>query len=210
MSNELDDRRGLLFTINGDQEPVYQVMSSAWAQSPNKCSIQDLPLEVQAQITALKANGKPGAFVELVQGDVGVYVIVESNITRLPEAASEDVTLVDPNAQPPGTRVLAPYDIIICTKEGDNYDATHTTQEDDCYVVNCQSWGRFFLPQVQEPEYVTTTKRFLLLLESLHGRNYLSMCPDPVSEVLPPDFGPAVSAIVPINCYVLNLSSFKS
>jgi len=212
MSNVIDDRRGLIFTINGELDPVYQVESSTWAQPSNRCSIAELPAEIQARIASLKETSQPGAFVKLVQGEVGVYVLVETNIKRMPEAAAEEETILDPSAQPSGTRALAPYDIVVCSKQG----AVHgengeiiDTQEGDCYVLNCQSWGRFFLPPLQEPAFVTTTKSFLLLLEQLHDKNFLSMCPDPAGEALPPDFGPTLPAFAPINCYVLNLSSFQ-
>lgn len=212
MSNMLDDRRGLLFTINGEPAPLYQVESTAWAQPANRWTEEELPPEVRARIASLRQTGQPGAFVQLVQGEVGVYVILEENIKRLPEAAAEEETAIDPSWQSESGRALSPYDIILCTRGGPINPAsgqTPETQAGDCYVLKCQSWGQFFLPSAQEPEDVTTTKRVLLLLDKLHSRNFLSMCPDPESEVLPPDFGEPIPAFMPINCYVLNLSRFK-
>lgn len=212
MSNVIDDRRGLIFTINSESDPVYQVESSAWAQAGNRWTEEEMPPEIRAKIASLRETGQPGAFVQLVQGEVGVYVILETNIKRLPEAAADEQTVVDPSSQPEGARALAPYDIIICAKEGTVHAGngeTFETQVGDCYVLKCQSWGRFYLPPAQEPDFITTTKSFLRLLDRLHGKNFLSMCPDPESEALPPDFGDAFPAIVAINCYVLNLSRFK-
>ena len=211
MSNVIDDRRGLIFTINGEPHPVYQVESSAWAHTENMWAVQDMPQAIRDQIQYLRQSGSPGAFVQLVQGEVGVYVIMEPNIGRLPAPASDDGFVADPS-ETSGTRTLAPYDIVICAKsgvvQGENGE-TIQTQEGDCYVLKCQSWGQFFLPPLQEPAFVTTTKNFLLLLEQLHSKNFLSMWPDPDVERLPSDFGTATPAIMPINCYVLNLSNFK-
>ncbi len=85
---------------------------------------------------------------------------------------------------------------------------TFETQEGDWYVIKCQSWGRFSLNKAIRPGFVETTKEFLLLLSNLHSKDFLSMSPDPTSEVLPPDFGQAMDVPLGINCYVLNLSRF--
>lgn len=214
MSNKLqylDDRRGFLFTINRDSNPVYQVESASWAHAENRWSAIDLPPEILAKVAELKASGKPGAFVQFLQGEDGVYVICEKNIKNLPEAADDDLVYAL-RGQMASARALSPYDIVICAKggtiRGQNGEAFET-QEDDYYVVRCQSWGRFALNQLMQPGFVETTKEFLLLLDNLHGKNFLSMSPDKTSETLPPDFGEPSDVPVGINCYVLNLSRFK-
>jgi hypothetical protein len=206
-----DDRRGLLFTINRDSNPVYQVESASWAHAENRWSANELPPEILAKVAYLKESGKPGAFVQFLQGEDGVYVICEKNIKNLPDAAADELVNV-PRAQAVSARALAPYDIIICAKGGPIHGQngeTFETQEDDYYVLRCQSWGRFVLSEPKQPDFVGTTKEFLLLLDNLHGKNFLSMSPDPTHETLPPDFGEPTDASFGIACYVLNLARFK-
>jgi hypothetical protein len=213
MSSQLpyfNDRRGFLFTINRDSNPVFQVESASWAQAENRWSANDLPPEILAKVAHLKESGKPGAFVQFLQGEVGVYVICEKNIKNLPEAADDD--LVDASRGLAGSaRELEPYDIIICAKGGavrGQNGETSETQEDDYYVLRCQSWGGFVLSQAKQPDFVATTKEFLHLLDNLHGKNFLAMSPDKPSEIYP---GPAEPSDVAIGiaCYVLNLARFK-
>ena len=214
MSNEIpyiNDRRGILFTINSDSNPVYQVESKSWAHEVNRWTQDDIPQEIRDKVADLKETGKPGAFVRFLQGEVGVYVIYEKNIKNLPEAADEDL-LIEPRAQPGSERELAPYDIVICTKDGTIHTEdgeTVATREGDYYIIRCQTWGRFVLNPPMRPSFVETTKEFLLLLDDLHGRNFLSMSPDITGEVLPGDIGDPVSVADGVNCYVLNLARFK-
>lgn len=206
-----DDRRGLLFTINRDSAPVYQVESASWAHAENRRSASDLPPEILAKVASLKESGKPGAFVQFLQGEVGVYVICEKNIKNLPEAADDDLVYA-PSGQAGSSREISPYDIIICAKGGEvrgQNGEMSETQEDDYYVLQCQKWGRYALSQSKQPDFVGTTKEFLLLLDNLHGKNFLSMSPDPIHETLPPDFGEPTEVSFGIACYVLNLSRFK-
>ena len=213
MSNQtpyFDDRRGFLFTINRDSNPVYQVESASWAQAENRWSANDLPPEILAKVADLKESGKPGAFVQFLQGEVGVYVICEKNIKNLPEAADDDIVNA-PRGQAGSARELAPYDIIICAKGGairGRNGETSETQEDDYYVLKCQSWGRFVLSQAKQPAFVDTTKEFLHLLDNLHGKNFLAMSPDKPSEHIPGLTEPS-EAVIGIACYVLNLAHFK-
>ncbi|MDI1480397.1 hypothetical protein [Polyangium sp. y55x31] len=207
----IDDKRGLLFTINGESNPVYQVESKSWAQPDNRWSEKDIPQAIRDKIARLEASGKPGAFVRFLQGEDGVYVICEKNIKNLPESADEDVVL-DPLQFCGDGRTLSTYDLIIHAKggkvEGDNGEAFET-KEGEYYVIRCQSWSRVVLDQPMRPHFVETTKEFLRLLEDLHGKNYLSMSPDKPEEVLPPDIAAPTYAIEAINCYVLNLSRFR-
>ncbi|MGK4000827.1 hypothetical protein [Sorangium sp. So ce1024] len=215
MSNQIpsiDDRRGIVFTINREPNPVYQLESSAWASAENRWAERDIPPEIRDKVASLKETGKPGAFVQFLQGDVGVYVICERNIKNLPEMACDDLVVQGTRAKLGGGRGLADYDLVICAKNGtiraENGD-TFETREGDYYVVHCQSWGRFVLNPSQRPGFVETTKEVLLLLEGLHRKNFLSMSPDPTDERLPRDFAQPTAVPVGINCYVLNLSRFK-
>lgn len=215
MSNEipyLNDRRGILFTINREPNPVYQLESSAWASAENRWDEHDIPLEIRDKVASLKETGKPGAFVHFLQGDVGVYVICERNIKNIPEMAGDDLVVEGTRAKPGSSQELADYDLVICAKDGAiraESGETFETREGDYYVVHCQSWGRFVLNPSRRPGFVETTKEVLLLLESLHRKNFLSMSPDPTDEALPRDFVKPTAATVGINCYVLNLSRFK-
>lgn len=215
MSNEipcLNDRRGLVFTIAREPNPVYQVESSAWASAENRWAEHDIPPEIRDKVASLKETGKPGAFVHYLQGDVGVYVICESNIKNLPEAACDDLVVEGTRPKLGGAQELADYDLVICAKDGairaENGE-TFETREGDYYVVHCQSWGRFVLNPSVRPRFVETTKEVLLLLESLHRKNFLSMSPDPTDEALPRNLMKPIAVTVGINCYVLNLSRFK-
>jgi len=212
MSNQtliVDDRRGLIFTIDRERENVYQVESKHWATAAHRWSHQEIPPEIHAKIAELKQNGRPGAFAQLAGGD-GVYVICEENIKPLPELAGDDF-VIGPPAESSSGRQLSPYDIVICTKGGtiraDNGD-TFETGPGEYYVIDCHAWGRFIVDQAMRPHDVEITKEILLLLEDLHGKNFLSMTPDK-SEALPPGMAPPVSADMSINCYVLNLARFK-
>lgn len=209
----IDDRRGFLLTINLEPDPVYQVESSVWAHVANRWAHEDIPPEIHDKVAHLKVTGKPGAFVRFLHSDVGVYVLYEKNIKNLPEPADDDDIVVDPGWRPESERKLSPYDIVICAKGGAvgraDSGETYETQEGDYYVIRCQSWGRLVLNPPLRPSFVETSKDFLLLLESLHRKNYLSMCPDPTIEVLPPDFGDCVPVPEGLNCYVLNLARFK-
>lgn len=214
MSNQIpfiDDRRGFIFTINRDSSPVYQMESHAWAHESNRWREEDIPPAIRDKVAHLEQTGKPGAFVSFLQGDTGIYVICEKNISNLPQPADAAST-ADPFVQPNSGRQLSPYDIVIRAKGG----AVHPqngkafeTQEGAYYVIRCQSWGRFVVDHSKRPDFVETTKEFLLLLENLHGHNFLSMSPDKPSETLPPDMVEPEEAVLGIACYVLNLSSFK-
>lgn len=209
--NGFDDRRGLLFTIDREKDPVYQVESRRWARPENRWQEAEIPAEIRARVTELKQSGQPGAFARLLPGDDGVYVLCETNIKQIPELAAEDIA-VAPAQQPAGARQLAPYDIVICAKGGavpTGSGEELATAEDEYYVIKSDAWTRFALDRAMRPAFVETTKDFLHLIEDLHGRNFLSMSPDKAGEVLPPDLEPPSPAIVAINCYVLNLSRFK-
>lgn len=208
----LNDRRGLLFTINRESSPVYQVESTSWARPENRWSSHDLPPEIFAKIAHLKESGKPGAFVQFFQGEVGVYLVCEKNIKNLPEAADDDLVYA-PREQAENARELSPYDIVISAKGGAIHGQngeTSETQEDEIYVLRYQSWGRFVLSEPKQPHFVSTTREFLLLLDNLHDKSFLSMSPDKPSEALPPpDFGTSADVDCGIACYVLNLARFK-
>lgn len=207
----IDDRRGILFTISRDSNPLYQVESSAWAREDNRWPEEDIPQEIRDKMAELEQNGKPGAFVRFLQGEVGVYVICERNIKSLPAPADDDIVL-DPFGQPSSERRLSAYDVVIRAKSGAIRDAdggTAETNEGDYYVIPCQTWGRYVLEQDKRPGHVEVTKEMLHLLDELHGHNFLSMSPDKPDEVLPPDIGEPEPAIIGITCYVLNLSRFK-
>lgn len=214
MSNEFsgfNDQRGLLFTIDREPDPVYQVESRRWARPENRWPEGEIPAEIRAKVAELKQSGLPGAFARLLPGDEGVYVLYEKNVKQLPELAAADIS-VDPARQPAGARQLAPYDIVICARAGavpTGSGEELTTADDEYYVVKCGAWTRFALEQAMRPAFVETTKDFLHLLEDLHGKNFFSMSPDRAGEALPPDLEPPSPAIVAINCYVLNLSRFK-
>jgi hypothetical protein len=207
----IDDRRGLLFTINGEATPVYQVESKSWAQPANRWSENDIPEVLRDKIVALEASGKPGAFVRFLQGEDGIYVICEKNIKSLPESADEDI-VIDPFQSSGNGRTLSTYDVVIRAKggkvQGDNGESVET-QEGDYYVIPCQSWGAVVLDQPMRPRFVEITKEMLHLLEALHGKNFLSMSPDKPEEILPPDIVVPTTAFIGITCYVLNLSRFK-
>ncbi len=118
MSNDIpciDDRRGIIFTINRDSDPVYQVESKAWAHAANRWNPNDIPQEIRDKAAYLRDTGKPGAFVPFVQREGGVYLICEKNIKNLPEPADDDASVELP--LPLGSaRVLDPYDIVICRR----------------------------------------------------------------------------------------------
>jgi len=213
MSNEsliIDDKRGLIFTIDRQREPVYQVESRHWATSAHRWDHNEIPPEIHAKVAELKESGKPGAFARFLQGEVGVYVIYEKNIKPLPELAADELAF-EPSQAPGSERTLSPYDIVICSKGGtvraDDGGGAETV-EGDYYVINCETWGRFLTNQATRPRDVETTKEVLLLLEDLNGKNFLSMTPDK-SEGLPPDMPKPLEVMDNINCYVLNLSQFK-
>lgn len=212
MSNDIvDDRRGLIFTIDRQREPVYQVESQHWARADHRWPSAEIPPEIHAKVEELKASGKPGAFARFLQGEDGVYVIYEKNIKPMPEVADQEIAFVPPPQASSG-RQLAPYDIVICAKGGtvraDNGELFETT-EDGYYVIKCQTWARFLNNQAMRPRDVETTKEVLLLLEDLNGKNYLSMSPDKTPEALPIDLFEPTDAIIGITCYVLNLARFK-
>ena len=209
-SLNVNDRRSLIFTIDRRPDPVYQVESQDWARAEHRWSHDEIPPELRAKIVELEQSGKPGAFVRFAGGDEGVYVLCEKNIKPIPELAGDDLVL-DPSAQPPGARRLSPYDVVIRaiggTISADNGDVFQTG-EGEYYVINCQAWGRFVQNRAMRPRDVETTKEVLLLLERLHGKNFLSMTPDEPAEVLPPNMPEAFEAVIVVNCYVLNLSRF--
>ncbi len=214
MSNAIlnvDDPRSLIFTIDRQREPLYQVESKHWARADHRWNHDDIPPEIHAKVAELEENGKPGAFAQFLQGQDGVYVICEKNIKQMPEVADDDLVFAPP-AQASDGRQLSPYDIVICAKGGtiqaDNGD-TYETAEGEYYVIKCNAWGRFVLNQAMRPRDVETTKEVLILLDSLHGKNFLSMSPDRTPEGLPPDMVEPTEAIVACNCYVLNLARFK-
>lgn len=210
-SNIIDDRRGLIFTINREPEPVFQVESKHWADPEHRWPSQEIPPEIHAKVAEFKQSGKPGAFARSVQGDVGVYVICEENLKPLPEPADDDVVF-EPGPQSASARQLNAYDIVICAKGGviraDNGD-TFETQPGDYYVVRCDTWGRFMDSQARRPAHVQTTKDMLHLLEDLHGKNFLSMAPDKPDEQLPPSMPQVVDPGFNLTCYVLNLARFQ-
>jgi hypothetical protein len=215
MSNEtlnVDDPRSLIFTIDRQRDPLYQVESHHWARAEHRWNHSDIPPEIHAKVAELAQNGKPGAFVRFGNGEDGVYVIYESNIKPLPEAADQDVVLTPPAPASSG-RKLCTYDIVIYAKGGavrsDNGGDAYQTSEGEFYVIPCNAWGRFVLHQAMRPRDVETTKDILILLDSLHGKNFLSMTPDKALETLPPDMVMPTEAIVACNCYVLNLARFK-
>lgn len=206
-----DDRRGLLFTINQESSPVYQLESQAWARPENRWNVEDIPQSIRDKVAKLEQTGKPGAFVRFMQGETGVYVLCEKNIGTLPERADDEIQADLPNEGGEGP-TLSPYDIVIHAKAGtipSENGETIETAEGSYYVIPCQSWGRFILEQHLRPGHVETTKEFLLLLDNLHGQNFLAMSPDKPTEVLPPDMEEPIPAIIPITCYVLNLAHFK-
>lgn len=210
-SLNVNDRRSLIFTIDRQPEPVYQVESTDWARAEHRWSQDEIPPELRAKLSELEESGKPGAFVRFLQGQEGVYVICEKNIKPIPELAGDEIVF-DPLTQPPGERRLSPYDIVICTIGGtiraDNGDVFETG-EGECYVIRYQSWGRFVQDKAMRPQDVETTKQVLLLLERLHGKDFLSMTPDPSDEHLPADMPQAIKADASVNCYVLNLARFQ-
>jgi hypothetical protein len=215
MSNEIpftNDRRGILFTINRETEPLYQLESGAWASPENRWPEGDIPPEIREKVAALRQSGKPGTFVQFLQGEVGVYVICEGNIKYLPEAADDDLVVDGPWSTGTRARGLAPYDLVICAKGGAvmaEGAARLETRDGDYYVVRCQTWSRFVAHPPVRPRFVDTTKDVLLLLENLHRKNFLSMSPDPEDEGLPANLMPPMAVPEGINCYVLNLSRFK-
>lgn len=215
MSNEIqctNDRRGILFTIDRESNPVYQLESSAWASAENRCNESDIPPEIRDKAASLQETGKPGAFAHFLQGDIGVYVIYEKNIKNIPEAADDDLVVPGTRPKLDNSRGLAAYDLVICAKNGTicaENGESFETREGDYYIVRCQSWSRFVLNPALRPGFVETTKEVLLLLEGLHRKNFLSMSPDPTDERLPPDVVTPTAVPVGINCYVLNLSRFK-
>jgi hypothetical protein len=207
----VNDRRGFLFTINLESNPVYQVESHAWARPENRWNEEDIPKAIRDKMAQLEQSGKPGAFVRFMQGETGVYLVCEKNINNLPACADDEISFEPPQEGINGP-TLAPYDIVVRTKGGmiqlQNGEAVETP-EGAYYVIPCQSWTRFVLEQSLRPGHVETTKEFLLLLDDLHGQNFLAMSPDKPTEVLPPDLSEPVPAIIPITCYVLNLAHFQ-
>jgi hypothetical protein len=213
MSDEsqiIDDPRGLIFTIERRREPVYQVESKHWASEEHRWHKDDIPSEIHAKVEELKASGKPGAFARFTRGDAGVYVIYEGNIKRFPEAADGEIVF-DPARREGSEKELSAGDLVICARGGmiyaDSGDVFHTEQ-DSYYVVKSETWGRFVSNQETRPWPVAATKDSLILLETLHGENYLSMNPDKPAE------GPREGLRAPeevgfhITCYVLNLARF--
>ncbi|HSO00064.1 MAG TPA: hypothetical protein VLS89_17345 [Candidatus Nanopelagicales bacterium] len=209
-SQGVNDPRGLIFTIDRRPEPVYQVESQSWACAEHLWRHDEIPPEILAKISELEENGQPGAFVRFLHGEDGIYVLCEKNIKALPEPAAEDAT-IDPTSAPGGGRTLSAYDIVVCAKGGtiraENGDV-YQTAEGECYVIRCGTWGRFIMDQEKRPSFVQTTKEVLLLLEDLHGKNFLSMTPDK-HEGLPSDMLEPTVANDALHCYVLNLSRFK-
>ncbi|MDI1430202.1 hypothetical protein [Polyangium sorediatum] len=206
----IDDRRGFVFTINREADPVYQVESSAWTQDAYRWSEKEIPKAIRDKVVELEQTGKPGAFVRFLQGDVGVYVICEKNIKILPELADMEIS-VDPFRENGSGRKLSPYDIVIQAKEGTVRAAngeSQTTRAGDYYVIPCQTWGRFIVEEPHRPDFVEITRKMLSLLEELHGHDFLSMSPDKPEEALPPNQAAPQPACFGITCYVLNLSRF--
>jgi hypothetical protein len=210
MDNEsrvVDDPRGLIFTIDRQREPVYQVDSKHWAHEDHRFHPDEIPPEIHEKVAELRESGRPGAFARFGDNDAGVYVIYEKNIKHFPELAADDFTL-DPQSAGAAETGLHPHDIVICAKSGmiraDNGDVFQT-EECDYYVVRSDVWGRFATNQGTRPRDVETTKEVLILLDELHGKNYLSMNPDKPTEVLPAPKDPGYN----ITCYVLNLARFK-
>jgi hypothetical protein len=215
MSNEspnVDDRRGFIFTIDRQREPVYQVDSKHWAQKAHRWSPEEMPAEIRDKAAELQESAKPGAFARFHQGAVGVYILCEKNIKPIPELAGDDFTFESPG-RPGSEKKLSPHDIVICAKggpiQGENGEVFET-EEGDYYVIQPSTWGRFTTDSATRPRDVETTKEILILLEELHGKNFLSMSPDkPFEWKAPPIMPDAIDAIYHINCYVLNLSRFK-
>lgn len=207
----INDRRGFLFTINRDVDPVYQVESSAWAQQVHRWSETDVPQPIRDKVSQLEQNGKPGAFVRFLQGEVGVYVVCEKNIKTIPEPGDEEVS-VDAFEQNGNGRQLSPYDIVIRAKGGTvrtENGETFETQEGDYYVIPCQVWGRYILEEPKRPEFVELTKQMLSFMQDLNGHNFVCMSPDKPDEALPPTMAAPEPASFGIACYVLNLPNFK-
>ncbi|CAN97294.1 hypothetical protein sce7125 [Sorangium cellulosum So ce56] len=206
----IDDKRGFIFTIDRQREPVYQLESKHWAHADHRWSESEIPPEIRAKTDELRQNGRPGTFVRSLAGESGVYLIYEKNIKPLPELADEEAVFA-PVKQQGSNRELSPYDIVLCAKGGtiiaDNGDV-YQTREGDYYVIKCSTWGRFVTNQAARPRDVETTKEVLLLLEDLNGKNFLSMTPDK-SEALPSTMPKPAQAMSQINCYVLNLARFK-
>lgn len=202
-----NDRRGLIFTIEGNRNTVYQVRSCEWARDEHRWHTDDIPPEILAKVDELGRNKKPGAFARFGQEDRGVYVIDERNISTEPAKADDDVVF-DPYAPAGRERTLSACDIVIRAKGGQieaENGEIYDTEDGQYYVVKSDTWGRF-VPRrdVLLPE-VNTTVDFLGLLDRLNGKNYLSMTPDdPPRAALPQETEP----IVHINCYVLNLARF--
>jgi hypothetical protein len=205
----IDDKRGLIFTIDRDRSTVYQVESGAWARAANRWAAEDLPEQIRRKVAELGENGKPGAFVQFLQGEVGVYVICEKNIRTLPDAADDDLVDLDP--PPAGARTLSAYDIVISAKDGKvaSEGGVVETREGDIFVIGCRDWSRVVLEEGDRPSFVETTKEMLHLLDDLNGRNFLSMSPEKPDESLPGDLAPPRAATDGINCYVLNLARFQ-
>lgn len=198
----IDDPRGFVFTINQEKAPVYQVDSTQWARSEHRRPAAEIPPEIRAKVAELRDSGEPGAFARFGETELGVYVLCEPNIKNLPEPAAEDAVIGHSPEGPP----LSPHDIVIYAKagaiQGEDGNVYHTG-EGEYYVVKGEEWSRF-APAALPPD-VGTTKEVLLLLDRLHGKNFLSMSPDKPEELLCDPTDPGFN----ITCYVLNLSRFK-
>lgn len=206
----VDDKRGLIFTLNREPNPVYQVESGVWGKPDNRWEAAEIPQEIRDKVADLWESGKPGAFVQFLQGEEGIYVICEKNIKTLPDTAAADLGLSPPAPSGSG-RALSAYDIVICSKGGAVQTTTgeaFETQEGDYYVISARDWSRVVLDEADRPKFVETTKEMLHLLDALNGQNFLTMKPDPNEGALR-DLDASSSACVGINCYVLNLARFK-
>ncbi|AKT39992.1 hypothetical protein [Chondromyces crocatus] len=209
-SLNVDDPRSFIFTIDGSPEPLYQVESRQWARPEYRWAASEIPAEIRTKVAELESNGKPGAFVRFEDDQDGVYVICEQNIKMVPEVADEDV-LIAGSLNASSGRSLSHYDIVVHAKAGPvpSNGETLSTEIGEYYVIRYENWGRYVLHQSMRPQDVVTTKEILLLLERLHGTNFLSMTPDKPEEGLPPNVDGPTDAIVACNCYVLNLARFK-
>ncbi|APR85045.1 Hypothetical protein A7982_10394 [Minicystis rosea] len=203
----VNDQRGLIFTINGDTNTVYQVKSGEWAKAANRWSSTDIPSDIRSKVEELMASGAPGAFVRFLEGEDGVYVICEKNIKTVPQLAGTDLSFVPPSGSGPS---LSTYDIVIYAKGGPvrtDTGASVSTTEGDYYVVSVGDWVQVVLEEADQPRFVNTTKEMLHLLDALNKKHFLSMKPDP-DELRPSDYAAPRAATEGINCYVLNLARF--
>jgi hypothetical protein len=139
-------------------------------------------------------------------------VIYENNIKREHQKAADDIAF-DPAPREGSEKGLTAGDIVVCAKGGDiagDNAETIRTEEGSYYVIREEIWGRFVTNLETCPWEVAATKDTLILLSKLNGEVYLAMTPDepphrPRTEMPPKPTDPGIH----INCYVLNLASFR-